>query len=95
MKQESGVLRAIVFEEEIKDAKMFVAQCLEKDICVQGKDMEELFKRLTATICLETPHMGDISPAPGRFFEMWKNGEALARHDSPEVPIAARKLVAR
>lgn len=92
MKQESGVLRAIILEEEVKDAKKFVAQCLEKDICVQGKDLEELFKRLTATIRLETPYMGDISPAPERFFEMWKNGEALAHHDSLEMPIAARKI---
>ena len=94
MKQEPDVLRAIIFEEEVKDAKMFVAQCLEKDICVQGKDLEELFKRLTATICLEAPHMGDISPAPDKFFEMWKKGEEVACQGSLEVPIAARKIAA-
>ena len=68
----SDFFRAIIFKEQGK----YVAQCLEKDICVQGADLPTLFKRLTGTIHLETPHMGSIPPAPKRFFDMWKDGEA-------------------
>ena len=94
MKRETDVLRVVIFEEEFRDVKMLVAQCLEKDICVQGKDLEELFKRLTATIYLEVPHMGNISSAPDKFFEMWKSGEILAHQDFLEAPIEARKMAA-
>ena len=66
------MLRAIIFKEEGK----FVAQCLEKDICVQGDDLQMLFKRLTGTIYLETPHMGNIPQAPEEFFDMWEKGAA-------------------
>lgn len=44
MKQETDILRVIIFEEELKDAKVFANQCLEKDIYVRGKNLEELFK---------------------------------------------------
>lgn len=94
MKSELDFLRVIIFEEEVKDAKMLVAQCLEKDICVQGKDLEELFKRLSATIYLEVPYMENISSAPDKFFEMWKNGKTLAHQEFLKAPIAARKMAA-
>lgn len=92
MKQETGILRVIIFEEELENAKVFVAQCLEKDICVQGKNLKELFRRLTATIYLEVPHMGNIFPAPDKFLEMWEKGEAFAHEKFLEAPIEARQL---
>ena len=62
--------RVLVFEE----SDMFVAQCLEKDIGAQGKDIEELFDHLTATIILEASFMERINKAPKRFFDMWEDG---------------------
>ncbi|MCY4049457.1 MAG: hypothetical protein OXF24_07710 [Hyphomicrobiales bacterium] len=94
MKRKIDVLRVIVFEEGLENAKMFVAQCLEKDICVQGRDLKELFKRLNATIYLELPHMGTISPAPDKFLGMWEEGEVLAHEKFLEAPIEARQLTA-
>lgn len=94
MNQGNRVLRVIVFQEEFEEEKKFIAQCLEKDICVQGKDLEELFKRLSTTIYLEVPHMENIPSAPGKFFEMWEEGEVLAHQEFLEAPIEARRLVA-
>lgn len=94
MKRGTQVLRVLIFEEKFEGKEMLAAQCLEKDICVQGKNLEELFKRLTATIYLEVPYMGNIPSAPNKFLEMWKNGEALAHQDFLEAPIEARKMAA-
>lgn len=93
MKQKTGILRVVIFEEKIEDAEVFVAQCLEKDICVQGKDLKKLFRRLTATVFLEVPHMENISPAPDKFFKMWEKGRVLVHEKFLEAPIEARRLV--
>ena len=93
MKQETDILRVIIFEEKFQDAKVFVAQCLEKDICVQGKDLKKLFRRLNAAIFSEVPRMGNISPAPDKFFKMWEKGRVLVHEKFLEAPIEARRLV--
>ena len=84
---ESGFqLRVLVFRE----GEAYVAQCLEKDICVQGKDLEQLFKRLSGTLYLEIPHMGDIPSAPNKFLEMWETGQAMSHKEFLEAPIETR-----
>ena len=60
---------------------MFIAQCLEHDICAQASTMNEVEQRLRRTIALER-ELGDlvrgdglsrISAAPNRFFDMIGN----------------------
>lgn len=87
------VLRIIIFREGFEEEKKLVAQCLEKDICVQGRDLRELFKRLSATIYLEVPHMKDMPSTPDKFFEMWEKGKVLAHQGFLEAPIEVRQLV--
>lgn len=82
-----NLLRVLVFEED----GILVAQCLEKDIGAQGKDMEEVFDRLNATICLETPYMERISKAPQKYFDMWEKGESIP---SDNAPLNARRCAA-
>lgn len=67
------LMRVVVFEEE----DMFVARCLEKNIGAQGKDLNELFHRLCATLFLEAPNMGDIEPAPKQYFDMWESPDQI------------------
>ena len=94
-KQESVLLRVIIFRE----GDAYVAQCLEKDICVQGKNLEELSKRLSGTIGLERLYIENIPRAPNKFFEMWERGMAMSHEEFltkelPETQIETRKLAA-
>jgi len=88
--QDIQLLRVLVFEEELGEEKMFVAQCLEKNIGAQGKDLDELFERLSATIFLEIPYMDRISPAPDKYFSMWKEGEMLSDNLLNQVAMKER-----
>jgi hypothetical protein len=66
--------RIVVFKEE----KMFVAQCLDFDICTQASDMETLKSRMDCLIQCEMESSlesgQDLDPAPERFHNMWGNG---------------------
>ena len=87
------ILHIIIFREGFEEEKKLVAQCLEKDICVQGRDLKELFKRLSATIYLEVTHVEGMPSIPDKFFEMWEKGEVLAHQGFLEAPIEVRQLV--
>jgi len=88
--QDIQLLRVLVFEEKFEDEKVLVAQCLEKDIGAQGKDLDELFERLSATIFLEIPYMERISPAPDKYFSMWEEGEMLSDNLLNQVAMKER-----
>ena len=58
-------LRTVVF----KDGDMWVAQCLEHDVCVQACDLTTLRSRMEVAMAVEI--LQAVPPAPGRFFDMW------------------------
>lgn len=63
------------------DEGLFVAQCLEHDICVQGADVDQLKDRLEKTIELERAARGGtldgIAPAPEAFHNIWNQSQGL------------------
>lgn len=75
-KAKTNDLRVVVF----KDGDMYVAQCLEHDICAQAADIKTLRHRLDAAVDAERDHarqMGktisdSLAPAPEHFLEMWE-----------------------
>ena len=81
---ESQMLRVVVFKEE----DLFVAQCLEHDICVQADDMATLSRRFAATVVLED--VESLAASPQHFHDMWDAGIELAAHlDHADVRLAA------
>lgn len=68
---EHQTLRIIVLREE----ELFVAQCLELDICTSAGSFEELQDVMNDLIELELSHTEEtgqaIDPAPERFHNMW------------------------
>lgn len=80
------MMRVVVFEEE----DMYVAQCLEKDLGAQGRDLDELFNRLLMSIVLESPHLDNFKPAPQKYFDMWDKPDMLPV--PVPMPVEARIL---
>jgi hypothetical protein len=76
MRQESGGLRAVIFQ----DGDMWVAQCLEYDIGAQAHDLDTVRRRLDVAIEIERltsleihgRDFAGIDEAPAHFFEMWE-----------------------
>jgi hypothetical protein len=54
-----------------KSGELFVAQCLEYDICTQAPDVVQLQDRMNALIELELSSGQHIDQAPERFHKMW------------------------
>src|SRR5579863_7373751 len=75
MQRQAGTIRVIVFQDE----GLWVAQCLEYDICAQAADLDTLMSRLEVVIKAELKEslerhrepFGGIEPAPDRFQRMW------------------------
>jgi hypothetical protein len=67
-------LRIVVFKSD----DMFVAQCLEHDICTQAKDFDTLKERMDCLIGLELECSQDIDAAPERFHKMWDQSVQMA-----------------
>lgn len=69
-----------------KEGDLFVAQCLEHDICSQGNTIDELMERLVGTVRLECEErdgdLDDIEPAPDLYHEIWDNARQLSDSDS-------------
>ena len=84
-------LRIVVF----KDGDVFVAQCLEHDICAQANDVNTLRHRMDAAIEAERdfartagkPISDIIAPAPQHFFDMWDKAWG-AHQESGDVRLA-------
>lgn len=71
----ADTLRVVVF----KDGDMYVAQCLEYDICAQGQDLDTVEQRFLDTLDAERfvakqngRSLQDIGQAPKQFFTMWE-----------------------
>ena len=83
---ESIVLRIVIFKQE----DMYVAQCLEHDIMVQGPDMDTVKERFEATLELEGDDLDSIPAAPEAFQKMWDAGLTLeSKVDNAEMRLAA------
>ena len=75
-----------------REGDMYVAQCVDYDICSQAPDIDTLVCRMTAVVNAEleeserrtgTP-FGDIDPAPAFYAEVWeRQAQALRPNDSP------------
>ncbi len=79
-------MRVIVFQEH----GFWYAQGLEHDICVRGKNLDELQRRYKVAVQLESQAEGGverIAQAPQKFFDMWasKSGGFTPETD-PSVP---------
>lgn len=74
-----NTVRVVVYGEE----GQWIAQCLEHDICVQGRDHKTLEKRLQNTLWLELAYakrigktgLDHLPTAPKHFHEMWKEAQ--------------------
>ncbi len=66
--------RFVVFEED----GIFVAQCLEFDVCTQAPDKETLRERVDFLMEIELEEMERtgkrLDPAPEVFHNMWESG---------------------
>lgn len=60
-------LRIVVYEED----GIYVAQCLEHDICTQANDRTILRERMDHLIQIELDGGQSLDPAPERFHKMW------------------------
>ncbi len=64
-------LRIVVYKED----DMFIAQCLEYDICAQAKDRETLSERMEFLMECEMHEMEktgqELDAAPAVFHNMW------------------------
>lgn len=87
-------LRILVFRED----EMFIAQCLEFDICAQGVTFDEAIRRMDALLeverqgTLETSgsEYGGLDSAPPHFHKMWDDADRRdAIRGGHEVALAA------
>lgn len=76
-------LRVVVIQE----GDVYVAQCLEHDICTQGPDIETLRARMDCLLEVELGEGQVIDPAPQRFHKMWDRAQSLS--EGPEYRLAA------
>ena len=60
-------LRIVTF----KEGDIWVAQCLEHDVCVQASDLDTLRGRMEVALKAESP-INDLPAAPAHFFELWE-----------------------
>lgn len=68
----SNKIRVIFF----KEGDTWVAQGLERDICVQATSVEDLYGRFEVAVDLERDDEGKldhIGEAPQHFFDLWEN----------------------
>lgn len=66
-------LRVIIYHEH----GWFVAQCLEYDVCAQGKTIHDAIKHLSfAFMEIQQDGLERYHPAPEPFHKMWQDGIA-------------------
>lgn len=89
----SDKIRVIFYQEH----GLWLAQGLEKDICVQADKLDDLYGRFEVAArleCAETENLDHIGKAPKHFWDMWerKSGgfkPSKATNDQFEVGLAA------
>ncbi len=81
---ESPQLSVLVFRERAGNDEVWVAQCLEHDICVQATSIEKLQARIERAVvsnCIlgleldGRPNLDRLAPAPSKFFRAFKDGQ--------------------
>ena len=74
------MLRVLISNE----GGVFVAQCLEHDVCVQGPDLATAQRRFEETLACEMAdgHFDTIEPAPQEIQALWDDARTLG--GSPE-----------
>ena len=81
-------VRVIIFRDE----GLWVAQCLEYDICVQGSNKAQMFAQLGAIFHLEDEQKGGIKrfkSAPSRFSKLW---DSEAKEMDPSIMLPKTML---
>lgn len=76
-------LRIVAFQE----GDMWIAQCVEHDICVQAKDVAQLRRRMDVALKIELDDsqagggepFADIPPSPNHYAVMFEEASAEAR----------------
>lgn len=79
------------------DDGQWVAQGLEHDICVQAKNLDELQKRIEATVEAERDYalsqggepFANIAPAPRHYFEKWEHAKPLKDGGTAQLALCA------
>lgn len=67
-------VRVLIFNTE----DMWVAQCLEHDICVQAENIDTLQRRFEDVMFCESDHLDSIPAAPQSFFDKWDAGRGIS-----------------
>lgn len=66
-------VRVLVFNTE----GMWVAQCLEHDVCVQADNIDTLQRRFEDAMFCEADQLDVIGQAPQFFFDQWDAGRMI------------------
>jgi len=69
-----STLRIVTFME----GDIWVAQCLEHDVCVQASDLDTLRSRMEVAIQAEP--LADLPEAPAHFFGLWDRKSGFQKH---------------
>ena len=85
MADAAKTLRIVAFQE----GDVWIAQCVELDLCVQGKDLAQAQRRMSALITLEAAYTTEkhgeafrgIDPAPDYFAAMFEGASASLEGD--------------
>lgn len=68
-------LRIVVYKED----NIFIAQCVNYDICAQAETVDELQSNMECLIELEMNDSNqELDPAPERFHNMWEENQRLS-----------------
>ena len=86
-------IRVVVYRED----EAWIAQCVEYDICAQGKDFDTAMRRLIGTVNAECDYtlkkhgkeFAGIGPAPSVFADKFEAGLQPLRTNGMELRIAA------
>lgn len=68
-----SLINAVLF----KEGRVWIAQGIERDICVQGHDFREAIQRFELTVKIEAEEPGGldrIAPAPEAYRKSWRDG---------------------
>lgn len=82
-------LRIVIFKED----GLYIAQCLDYDICAQAETITDLQSNMDHLIELELGEMKEsnqeLDPAPERFHNMWEENLRLSASSNEYRMIAA------
>lgn len=92
---DNGTLRVVILQE--KETGLFVAQCLEYDICTQAATIEQAKERFAMQLEAERQMSAEdtgeefkgIPAAPEFFLELWDSGGDEDRTNSTHFRLAA------